>query len=88
MEKFQDILSEYMEQLDCTGRALANEADVSPVLLSRYKNGTRVPKEASPQVLRIARAIERLAAEQGIPLSHPDVNGRFQSVFADPAAPD
>lgn len=88
MEKFQDILSEYMEQLDCTGRALADEADVSPVLLSRYKNGTRVPAEATAQVMRIAQAIERLAAEQGIPLSHPDVNGRFQSVFADPAAPD
>ena len=53
------ILNNYLYRLDCTAKALADAAGVSPIQISRWRSGSRRP---TPEMLRrLAAGIARLS---------------------------
>ncbi len=63
---FKDQLNEYMTQLHCSGKELAEVSGLSPATVSRYRSGEREPKSAA-EWNKLLSGIVRLAAERNIP---------------------
>lgn len=63
---FKDQLNEYMVQLGCSGRELAEVSGLSPATVSRYRSGERKP-ESEAERAKLIGGIVRLAAARGIP---------------------
>lgn len=57
--KFCDILNKYLNLIGCSSKDLANAAGLSESIVSRYKNGTRVPN--STNLKKISKAFEMLS---------------------------
>ena len=58
---FHDILNQYIEQLDCTAKDLANASGLSAAALSRYRTGERMPNQE--QMRKLIDGIVALAAD-------------------------
>lgn len=58
---FHDILNQYIEQLDCTAKDLANASGLSAAALSRYRTGERMPNQE--QMRKLIGGIVALAAD-------------------------
>lgn len=63
---FKDQLNEYMTQLCCSGRELAETSGLSPATISRYRSGEREPKSAA-EWDKLISGIACLAAQRDIP---------------------
>lgn len=63
---FRDQLNEYMTQLCCSGRELAETSGLSPATISRYRSGEREPKSAA-EWDKLISGIVCLAAQRDIP---------------------
>ncbi|HAM15853.1 MAG TPA: hypothetical protein DCP91_08365 [Eggerthellaceae bacterium] len=61
---FADVLNSYCTSLNCTNAALAEQCGISASALSRYRNGSRIPK-STETVRQLARGIVSLS--QGLP---------------------
>ena len=48
--EFKDQLNKYMNELDCSAKTLAEVSTLSPTVVSRYRNGERVPSAGSEQI--------------------------------------
>ena len=57
--KFCDVLNKYLNLIGCSSKDLANAAGLSESIVSRYKNGTRVP--ISTNLKKISKAFEMLS---------------------------
>ena len=57
--KFCDVLNKYLNLIGCSSKDLANAAGLSESIVSRYKNGTRVPN--STNLKKISKAFEMLS---------------------------
>ena len=57
--KFCDVLNKYLNLIGCSSKDLANTAGLSESIVSRYKNGTRVPN--STNLKKISKAFEMLS---------------------------
>ena len=66
MSMFKDQLNEYMTQLNCSGRELAETSGLSPATISRYRSGEREPKSAA-EWDKLISGIVCLAAQRDIP---------------------
>ena len=66
MSMFKDQLNEYMTQLNCSGRELAETSGLSPATVSRYRSGEREPKSAA-EWDKLISGIVCLAAQRDIP---------------------
>ena len=53
------ILNRYLREFGCTAKALADAADVSPIQISRWRNGTRRP--SAEMLPRLAAGIAQLS---------------------------
>lgn len=62
----KDRLNEYMTQLNCSGRELAEASGLSPATVSRYRSGEREPKSAA-EWDKLISGIVRLAAQRDVP---------------------
>ena len=40
---FSNILNKYMQDIECSSKELANASSLSQSIISRYKNGERIP---------------------------------------------
>ena len=40
---FNEILNKYIDELNCTSKTLSNVSGISNSVISRYRNGQRVP---------------------------------------------
>ena len=58
---FNEILNKYIDALNCTSKTLSNVSGISNSVISRYRNGQRVPSCDSTQVVSIANAIEKIS---------------------------
>ena len=63
---FHDRLNEYITQLGCSGRELAEASGLSPATVSRYRSGERRP-ESEAERAKLVSGIARLAESRGIP---------------------
>ena len=51
--KFQEQLQQYIQACGCSGKELADASGLSASLISRYRNGERVPRQDQPQLLQL-----------------------------------
>mgnify|MGYP002868668324 CR=1 FL=1 len=58
---FKDILNRYIELVGCSSKQLANDSGLSATVISRYRNGDRIPKLKSKQLEAIIVSLEKLA---------------------------
>lgn len=63
---FCEKLSEYIEELSCTGKELAQNSGLSEAVISRYRKGERVPSPDSIQLKKLAEGIVLTARDKGI----------------------
>lgn len=60
--RFSELLAQYMNILNCTGKELAELSHISSSVISRYKNGERVPSPDSSILPALAKAIATIAS--------------------------
>lgn len=58
---FNEQISNIISILNCTGKELATESNITPVTLSRYINGKRIPSPESSELDGLANGISTLA---------------------------
>lgn len=63
---FKELLNKYMDELDISSKELADKANISYPVISRYKTGERTPKLESSQLLNLASALEKFSIEKNI----------------------
>ena len=70
---FNKKINEYIEILDCNAKELSIASGISPAVISRYKNGDRIPKYPSEQFNNIVSGIYKLAINKKINISKKDI---------------
>ena len=58
--KFNEVLNKYLNLIGCSSKDLAQVSKLSESIISRYKNGTRIPNEDN--LKKISEALETLAS--------------------------
>lgn len=56
---FKDKLNEYLKITNCSSKELSTLSNISETVISRYRNGQRVPKTNSKQLKSISGALEK-----------------------------
>lgn len=74
--KFCDVLNKYLNLIGCSSKDLANAAGLSESIVSRYKNGTRVPN--STNLKKISKAFEMLSDNK---YNMNDIYKEFNCIF-------
>lgn len=64
---FKKLLDDYMKQLDCTAKDLAEKSGLSAATISRYRSGDRTPEDGSENFDRLINGIVSIAESQKIP---------------------
>lgn len=77
--EFNDVLNEYMEILGCSSKELAKISNISPSLISRYKNGDRIPKYDSEQYQKIILGLSKLSNNENI--NYNTIKEKFDILF-------
>lgn len=63
--EFRELLNQYIEQLQCSAKDLADATGLSQAVISRYRAGTRVPSADSEQMKKLAQGICELSKFDG-----------------------
>ena len=75
---FKKLLDDYMKQLDCTAKDLAEKSGLSAATISRYRSGDRTPEDGSENFARLINGIVSIAESKGIPdISEQSVSDSF-----------
>ena len=64
---FKKLLDDYMKQLDCTAKDLAENSGLSAATISRYRTGERIPEDGSENFDRLINGIVSIAENKKIP---------------------
>lgn len=64
---FKKLLDDYMKQLDCTAKDLAENSGLSATTISRYRSGERIPEDGSENFDRLINGIVSIAENKKIP---------------------
>ncbi len=81
--EFKDQLNQYMDILNCSAKTLAEVSTLSPTVLSRYRNGERVPSADSEQMKKLCYGISEIAQQSGHPeLSVNAVTDAFMEILS------
>ncbi|WP_027422532.1 helix-turn-helix domain-containing protein [Lachnobacterium bovis] len=78
--EFKEQLKIYIKKLNCTAKELSIATNLSAAVISRYKNGLRVPNLNSDTIQKLATGIKSIATEKGIQLGSLD---EIESSFVD-----
>ncbi|MBR1910449.1 MAG: helix-turn-helix transcriptional regulator [Lachnospiraceae bacterium] len=62
--QFNELLNEYISELNISSKELADASGLSPTVISRYRNGNREPGSDSPQLKQLAEGLAKIAAER------------------------
>ena len=63
---FKKLLDDYMKQLDCTAKDLAENSGLSAATISRYRSGERIPEDGSENFDRLINGIVSIAENKKI----------------------
>lgn len=63
---FKGKLNEYIEQLNCTSKELAQASGLSAATISRYRSGERIPQHNSENYEKLLTGLTKLAEEKSI----------------------
>ena len=64
---FKKLLDDYMKQLDCTAKDLAENSGLSAATISRYRSGDRIPEDGTENFYRLINGIVSIAENKKIP---------------------
>ena len=64
--KFCELLNQYINTLNCTGKEISDRSGISPSVISRYRSGERVPQMDSDIVIMLAKALSTIAATKDV----------------------
>ena len=64
---FKKLLDDYMKQLDCTAKDLAENSSLSAATISRYRSGDRIPEDGTENFDRLINGIVSIAENKKIP---------------------
>lgn len=74
--KFDEKLNEFMIELNCSAKELANASGLSQAVISRYKNGQRTP--VSDNIDKLAEGIVKLANKKNISITKNQVVSQLE----------
>ena len=63
---FQECLNSYIEELNCSGKELANNCGISETIISRYRKGDRIPTANSEYLKKLSDGIAKTSMEKGL----------------------
>lgn len=63
---FEEVLKSYMERIGCTAKQLAEQSGLSASVISRYRNGSRIPAADSEQLKKLLDGLNRIAEEASL----------------------
>lgn len=66
---FKDDLNNLIELIDCTSKEIATVSNISQSVISRYRNGERVPKANSSQFNSLVEGLTNLAHDKKVKLN-------------------
>ena len=79
---FQELMNDYLTQLDCTARELSAASGISAPVISRYRTGSHSPD--MEQCRKLAAGIAALARERGL---EEITQGAVETAFRDGLTP-
>ncbi len=65
---FSEKMNEYIELIGCSAKELSDASLISPAVISRYRNGERIPKYPSEQFNALVAGIYNLSKDKNIDL--------------------
>ena len=63
---FNDQLNQYVDTLKCSSKELSEASKISPAVISRYRNGERIPKVNSIQLKQLSNGLYKIASDKKI----------------------
>lgn len=60
---FKNLLNIYLQELNCTSKQLSKVSGLSQTVISRYRNGERIPLKDSKQLTKLITALFNIAQE-------------------------
>ncbi len=60
---FKNLLNIYLQELNCTPKQLSKASGLSQTVISRYRNGERIPLKNSKQLTKLTAALFNIAQE-------------------------
>lgn len=81
---FQELINDYLTQLDCTARELSAASGISAPVISRYRRGSQSPEPDGEQWQKLAAGIAALARERGL---EEITQGTVETAFRDALTP-
>ena len=70
---FCEQLNEYISKIDCSSKELADTSNLSPTVISRYRNGERTPNIRSKQLEYLVDGLYQLASEKNVDFKKEDI---------------
>jgi DNA-binding Xre family transcriptional regulator len=64
--KFQELFNQWIQELGCSARELAEATGLSAAVISRYRSGTRAPLKGSQQLEQLLSGLNELSERHGI----------------------
>ena len=80
---FKEKLNEYIEQLGCTSKELAQTSGLSTATISRYRSGERIPQNDSDNYKKLITGITLLARDKSVPSLTEETVSAELSTFLD-----
>ena len=80
---FNERLNDFIKLLNCSSKELADASSISPAVISRYRNGERIPKINSLQLEHLANGLYKIAIEKNIYLSKRLISNELSSTLSD-----
>ena len=62
--KFNELLNEYLEKLNCSSKKLSIQSGLSQSVISRYRSGERTPVRNSEQMNKLTKALFNISQER------------------------
>ena len=70
---FNEVLNNYIDDFDCSSKELVKASGMSAAVISRYRNGERVPNLNSNQLEQLSEGLYKIALNKGIDISKEDI---------------
>lgn len=70
---FNEQLNNYIEQINCTSKQLADTSNISAPVISRFRNGEKLPNSNTSQLDNLSYGLSVLAGKKGLSLSKEEI---------------
>lgn len=79
--EFKTLLNDYIDKMDISGKELSNASGISETVISRYRNGDRIPKYNSKQLNYLIIGLSKIAKDKNI--NEESIKNDFNNLYND-----